>query len=215
MDDVQPKLLSVFLQEAQEKLPAVESFLLARDSEGCDLLSLDAAFRATHAFKGTAGLIKADSIRAIALRIEKILEKHLLAKTCPTQVEYDALILAQKQISVLVDCLKNKQPEPTKVATGAIQSLDLAGAFPGKPSQISERSALIDDSDPFAEDSSFDRLDVDYDERAIVGSDDSGMPDDIFADDQKFELSGSSRTAGSKKLESTPYIDPFAEDPGF
>jgi len=219
MDDVQQERLSAFLQKAQEKLPDIESFLLTRDSEGCDLHALDAAFRASRTLKESAGLILADSVKVIALRIEKILEKNLLTKTCPTPIEYDALSFALKQMCVLIDCLKNGNPEHPEVAKKAIQTLDLAGAFPGKPSHMLEQSSLMTEVDPFAEDSSFDRLDVDYDDSAIVGLVDSSMPDDPFSDDQQFELSGSSHAVGSMKLgfvnSDRPYIDPFAEDPDF
>ena len=77
MDDIRENLLPVFLQEAHAKMPVVESFLDARKSSNCDGSALEGAYRAVHTLKGTAGLVRAETIRKIALRIEKNLERHL------------------------------------------------------------------------------------------------------------------------------------------
>lgn len=210
MDDIRTTLLPTFLQEAEGKLPVIESFLEKRTAESCDLASMDEACRAVHTLKGTAGLIKAESIRRIAMRIEDILERHLQKKTSPSAVEYDALILAQEKMSFLVSCLGSSRPEPQGVVNGVMQALDLVTTFPGQAGPAANDSNHDSLNDPFAEDVAFD-----LGEPVVEAA---TLPEDPFADDH-FDLSdydvADSPVSLKSKQSATVAVDPFADDPDF
>lgn len=216
MDDKRKNLLPTFLQETQKKLPIIGSFLSTRNSTNCDLSALDAAFRAAHTIKGAAGLLKADSIRAIALRLEDNLEKHLLQKTSPTQIEYDALVLAKEKMSILVDGLEYSQSEPDGLVKGVMQALDLAEAFSGGPAGMVGHTSELSATDPFADDALWDYTDEpSYDIGSGEVQLEQTMPEDIFADDSQFDLLTSSDEGEPICVPETVYFDPFAEDPDF
>lgn len=218
MDDVRQKRLPAFLQEVQVELPVMDAFLNPRDSQDCDPAALAAAFRAIHTLKGTAGLLKADAVRTVAGRVEAILEKHLLRKSCPTQAEYDALHFARERIAVLIDCYRLSQAESPGLVKGVLRALDLVEAFPGQTGYVTAHCAADGAEDPFAEDCVFDPVAAD-----LVGAADSlaartteaapapgpvaaQLPDDPFGDDHRFGLSGSADPLGA---------DLFADDPDF
>jgi chemotaxis protein histidine kinase CheA len=215
MDDVRQKRLPAFLQEVQVELPVMDAFLNPRDSQDCDPAALAAAFRAIHTLKGTAGLLKADAVRTVAGRVEAILEKHLLRKSCPTQAEYDALHFARERIAVLIDCYRLSQAESPGLVKGVLRALDLVEAFPGQTGYLTAHCAAAVNEDPFAEDCVFDPVAADLVDSSAVhtaeavpapGPVAAQLPDDPFGDDHRFGLSGSADPLGA---------DLFADDPDF
>jgi len=208
MDDLRQKLFPIFLGEAERNLAALRQFLSYRDLSEATAEELETAFRAAHTLKGTANLVKAESICKIARRLEGLLEKHFEARTVPTPVEHEALKLATDWLAPLVSALQGNLQEPTLFVTEALQALDLAEAFPGRTplvelldSNAEQRSPQLDDpfagdpellpqeddlpevtSDPFAEDPGF-GMEIDLVSDAAKGSESISDP---FAGDEDF-----------------------------
>ncbi|MDT8420272.1 MAG: chemotaxis protein CheW [Desulfuromonadales bacterium] len=214
MDDIRENLLPVFLQEAQVKIPVVESFLTARTSSNCDGSALEGAYRAIHTLKGTAGLVRAEAIRKIALRIEKNLERHLEDDSSPTPAEYDALTLALAKISELLSALNKSGSLQETGTVGVFQALDLAEAFSGRSSSGAARIS----EDLFAEDGVFDAADSFPPSPAVADAQrhEAALPVDPFAEDGRFGLNKYRASASFfPAAGGTPAscTDPFAEDP--
>ncbi len=74
MGDIRDKLLPVFFDEAAGHLKTIEECLAGFGPDELDPRALEAAFRAAHSIKGTAGLVKLPVISAVALRLEDALE---------------------------------------------------------------------------------------------------------------------------------------------
>ena len=232
MDDLRQKLFPIFLQEAEKNLAALRRFLKHETLFEADAEELETAFRAAHTLKGTANLVKAESICKIARRLERILEKHFEAGTVPTPVEHEALKLAVDWLAPLVSALQGDLEEPTLFVSEALQALDLAEAFPGRTplvelldSQAQQRAPQLDDpfaadpgllqdevaieaagSDPFAEDPEF-GMAIDLADASQKTPGEVGLAHDPFGDDADFTaaesfLSASEGAATEQNLES-------------
>lgn len=211
MDDLRQKLFPIFLKEAEKNLGELRQFLGRETLLEANAEELEAAFRAAHTLKGTANLVKAESICKIARRLERMLEKHYEAGTIPTPVEHEALKLAVDWLAPLVSALQGDLEEPTFFVAEALQALDLAEAFPGRTplvelldSQEQQRAPQLDD--PFAGDP-----DLLSDEATIEMS-----AFDPFADDPGFgvEIDLVSRARESREV-GEPLDDPFGDDADF
>ncbi|MBL8341922.1 MAG: Hpt domain-containing protein, partial [Rubrivivax sp.] len=63
-----------FLVEAREQLQAFESALLVMETDPADAENLNAAFRAAHTIKGTAGLFGCDAVASFTHEVETLME---------------------------------------------------------------------------------------------------------------------------------------------
>lgn len=63
-----------FLAEARELMQAFESALLVMETDPRDAENLNAAFRAAHTIKGTAGLFGCDAVAAFTHEVETLME---------------------------------------------------------------------------------------------------------------------------------------------
>ncbi|SHI47557.1 Hpt domain-containing protein [Malonomonas rubra DSM 5091] len=207
MDDLRQKLFPIFLGEAERNLNALRQFLSYQDLAQASSDELEAAFRAAHTLKGTADLVKAESICKISRRLEAMLERHFEARTVPTPVEHEALKLAVDWVSPLVAALQGDLQEPTLFVKEALQALDLAEAFPGRTplvelidSQEERRAPMLDD--PFADDPS------------LLSEEGSAAVSDPFADDPAFGME-LDLVNGVADKQADNADDPFAEDDDF
>jgi len=242
MDDLRQKLFPIFLKEAERNLLALRRFLRHETLFEANAEELETAFRAAHTLKGTANLVKAESIFKISRRLERMLEKHYEAGTVPTAVEHEALKLAVDWLAPLISALQGDLEEPTLFVSEALQALDLAEAFPGRTplvelldSQEQKRAPLLDDPfagdpdlldevavgasvlDPFAEDPAF-GLEVALVSGGQEASATDGAVPDPFADDadftaaENFLSSAAVAAAGDTQVAEALPYDPFADD---
>ncbi|WP_303720306.1 chemotaxis protein CheW [Malonomonas rubra] len=211
MDDLRQKLFPIFLGEAERNLTALRQFLDHEDLSLASAEELETAFRAAHTLKGTANLVKADSICKIARRLEAMLEKHFEDRTKPTRVEHEAMRLAVDWLAPLVSALQGDLQEPKLFVAEALQALDLAEKFPGRTplvelldSQAEQRAPQLDD--PFSDDP-----DLLTEEDQLLQSE-----PDPFADDPHFGIEIDGGLSVQKVVVPRPDIaagsDPFAED---
>jgi two-component system chemotaxis sensor kinase CheA len=92
-----------FLAEAREQLQAFESALLVMETDPGDSENLNAAFRAAHTIKGTAGLFGCDAVAAFTHEVETLMEA---LRSGQREVDGDiaaALLESLDQIGVLLD----------------------------------------------------------------------------------------------------------------
>lgn len=210
VDDQRVSLIPVFLQEAESKIPVIESFLAERTGYA-DHQALSEAYRAAHTLKGTAGLVRAEDVRALALRIETNLEKHLERHSTPAPAEYEALDLALGKLKALIGTMKATGTVPETTDLSKIErALDLAEAFPGRVQPLAQ-SQTPQQPDPFADDDSFAALEeVLPDTGDDVWGESAVVPEnDPFAEDAS--LDWSVRPSHDMSHDR----DPFAEDASF
>jgi two-component system chemotaxis sensor kinase CheA len=92
-----------FLAEAREQLQAFESALLVMETDPGDAENLNAAFRAAHTIKGTAGLFGCDAVAAFTHEVETLMEG-LRSGTLAVSAEISAALLESlDQIGALLD----------------------------------------------------------------------------------------------------------------
>ena len=103
MGDIRQKLLPVFFDEAAGHLHTIDQCLAGLEQKKLDNRDLEAAFRAAHSIKGTAGLVKLKSVSTVALRLEDSLEALLEMGELPTPMEVEGL---QKTFTRLKDLLQ-------------------------------------------------------------------------------------------------------------
>ena len=78
-----------FLDEAADMLQQFEQALLVMETDPSDAENLNAAFRAAHTIKGTAGLFGCDAVVAFTHEVETLLEgvRRYVGETIIEQVE--------------------------------------------------------------------------------------------------------------------------------
>lgn len=121
-----------FIEEAQEMLGQFEAALLVLESAPDDAESLNAAFRAAHTIKGTAGLFGFDRVVAFTHEAETLLEA-LRSGARPLDEEVVAALLESRdQIEKLLAEVQEGEPDPAVEAAGQALANRLR-ALLGKP----------------------------------------------------------------------------------
>lgn len=179
--DMRDKLFPIFLKEAAKNLKVLQQFSQDGTTAAKDPEALEAAFRAAHTLKGTALLVQVDSVHQIGRRFEALLEKHCIAKTRPTAVEFEAMALAVAWLLRLLVDLQEGRPEPSALFSDAVTALEQATRYPGDTplvelldSDARQRAPRL--SDPFSTDPD---ISLDSDELLRAAA-------DPFADDADF-----------------------------
>jgi len=122
-----------FLAEARELLQAFESALLVMETDPGDAENLNAAFRAAHTIKGTAGLFGCDAVAAFTHEVETLMEG-LRSGSLEVNADISAALLESlDQIGALLDEVNLAAGAPAVAARStelAVRLRALAGGAP-------------------------------------------------------------------------------------
>jgi len=91
-----------FLDEARELLQQFEAALLVMENDPGDAENLNAAFRAAHTIKGTAGLFGCDAVAGFTHEVETLLEGLRCGRLAPDEPIAAALLDSRDQIGDLL-----------------------------------------------------------------------------------------------------------------
>jgi len=98
-----------FLDEAADMLRQFEAALLVMESSPDDVENLNAAFRAAHTIKGTAGLFGCDAVVAFTHEVETLLEALRAGELAPDDAIAAALLEGRDQMEALMDEVRTGQ----------------------------------------------------------------------------------------------------------
>jgi len=101
-----------FLDEAADHLRAFEQALLVLESEPKDAEQLNAAFRAAHTIKGTAGLFGFDDVVAFTHEVETLLEALRSGQLQLDDAITAGLLAGLDQMAALIDEVRTGSSEP-------------------------------------------------------------------------------------------------------
>ena len=102
-----------FLDEAADHLRAFEQALLVLESEPHDAEQLNAAFRAAHTIKGTAGLFGFDDVVAFTHEVETLLEALRSGQLKLDDTITAALLAGLDQMAALIDEVRAGKSDPS------------------------------------------------------------------------------------------------------
>lgn len=102
-----------FLDEAADMLQQFEQALLVMETTPDDAENLNAAFRAAHTIKGTAGLFGCDAVVVFTHEVETLLEGLRSGQLAVTEDISAALLEGFDQMAVLLDEVRTGETSPT------------------------------------------------------------------------------------------------------
>lgn len=101
-----------FLDEASDMLAQFEQALLVMETAPDDAENLNAAFRAAHTIKGTAGLFGCEAVVTFTHEVETLLEQLRSGKLAITEEIAAALLEGRDQMEVLIGEVRTGQADP-------------------------------------------------------------------------------------------------------
>ncbi len=124
-----------FLDEAQDMLRQFEQALLVMETAPEDHENLNAAFRAAHTIKGTAGLFGFEAVVAFTHDAETLLEGLRSAKMVVSEPVIALLLRSRDEMERLLDEVRSGEIDATGAAAGAALAAELRAmvAGSGKP----------------------------------------------------------------------------------
>jgi two-component system chemotaxis sensor kinase CheA len=105
-----------FLDEAVDMLHQFEAALLVMESTPEDADNLNAAFRAAHTIKGTAGLFGCDAVVSFTHEVETLLEGLRSGQLQVTEPIAAALLQGRDQMQALIDEVRTGDTDPDVAA---------------------------------------------------------------------------------------------------
>jgi two-component system chemotaxis sensor kinase CheA len=114
-----------FLDEAQDMLRQFEAALLVMETAPDDQENLNAAFRAAHTIKGTAGLFGFEAVVAFTHDAETLLEGLRSGKLAVNERIMAAMLLSRDEIARLLDEVGGGSHDPAAAAAGAALGAEL------------------------------------------------------------------------------------------
>jgi two-component system chemotaxis sensor kinase CheA len=135
-----------FLDEAADMLQQFEQALLVMESTPEDAENLNAAFRAAHTIKGTAGLFGCDAVVSFTHEVETLLEALRSGQLAVTEDISAALLEGRDQMQALIDEVRTGAAEASvsqrSVTLGEqLRRLHGAGRAPEPPAAAPAASA--------------------------------------------------------------------------
>jgi len=141
-----------FLDEALEMLAQFEQALLVMESQPDDRENLNAAFRAAHTIKGSAGLFGFDAVVAFTHEAETLLEA-LRSGELNVDERVTALLLQSRdQIGALLDEVKSGHADPALASRSVDLGAQLRALRPGAGGAAPAAAAAPAAGTPVAED---------------------------------------------------------------
>ncbi len=120
-----------FIEEAEEMLAQCEAALLVLEGDPTDAESLNAAFRAAHTIKGTAGLFGFDRVVSFTHEAETLLEALRAGHRALDDEVMAALLQAKDQIGRLLQELRDGQLDDEVTASSQALAARLRALLPG------------------------------------------------------------------------------------
>jgi len=137
--DQQRGLLQFFLEEAEEHLTVLEQGFLKLEQNPQDLHGIDELFRSAHTLKGSAALVKLNTISELAHLMEDQLEALRDRKTRPSKALVDWLLHTLDLIKTAIADVVNGKPERKEILDEASKLLD---KLTGETQQVSAETSL-------------------------------------------------------------------------
>ncbi|NOZ25798.1 MAG: response regulator [Nitrospirae bacterium] len=116
-------LRDFFLAEAEEHLVVLEKGFLELEKNPSDLAGIQELFRAAHTLKGSAALVKLDTVNRVAHNLEDVLESIRDGNTPVTRPVVDWLLHTLDAIKHLVSEITSGAPETREIADEVEESL--------------------------------------------------------------------------------------------
>ncbi|MGR6872055.1 Hpt domain-containing protein [Pseudomonas sp. HK3] len=107
--DIDPELLDIFLEEAQELVDSISASLDAWQSDKDNLIQVAELQRDLHTFKGGARMSEIDAIGDLAHELEDLYEGLSLGRLSTTNQLFDLLHLCHDRLAEMVNALANQQ----------------------------------------------------------------------------------------------------------
>lgn len=123
MDDDAEILAAVregFLDEAADMLRQFEQALLVMETDPSDRENLNAAFRAAHTIKGTAGLFGCEAVVAFTHEVETLMEALRAGELAVDETISAALLDGLDQMSALVGEVRSGEADPAVAARSTV-----------------------------------------------------------------------------------------------
>jgi len=125
-----------FLDEAADMLQQFEQALLVMETTPDDSENLNAAFRAAHTIKGTAGLFGCDAVVVFTHEVETLLEG-LRSGTLPVTDDISAaLLLGRDQMGALLEEVRTGDASPEVAARSVLLGDQLRKLYGGAPAPV-------------------------------------------------------------------------------
>jgi two-component system chemotaxis sensor kinase CheA len=148
-----------FLDEAADTLAQFEQALLVLEAAPDDAETLNAAFRAAHTIKGTAGLFGCDDVVAFTHEVETLLEALRAGGRTLDEAVAAALLEGLDQMTALIDEVRSGARDPAVAARGAALAARLRalhGAGPqGDAPVATQAAAARTPADPVSADATW------------------------------------------------------------
>ena len=108
--DIDPELLDIFLEEAQELIDSISTSLDAWQNDQDNLIQVAELQRDLHTFKGGARMAEINAIGDLAHELEDLYEGLSLGRLSATDQLFDLLHLCHDRLAEMVAALANQQP---------------------------------------------------------------------------------------------------------
>jgi two-component system chemotaxis sensor kinase CheA len=134
-----------FLDEAADMLTQFEQALLVMESDPEDSENLNAAFRAAHTIKGTAGLFGCDAVVSFTHEVETLMEALRCGEIKVNEDISAALLEGRDQMDALIQEVKSGHSSPDVAARSQALGLHLRGlrgAADSAPAAVAPATAL-------------------------------------------------------------------------
>ncbi|MCP5283921.1 MAG: chemotaxis protein CheA [Burkholderiaceae bacterium] len=121
-----------FLDEAADMLAQFEQALLVMETAPDDAENLNAAFRAAHTIKGTAGLFGCDAVVLFTHEVETLLEGLRSGQQQVSDAIVAALLQGRDQIEALIDEVRSGQADPAVAARSVSLGAEIRALYGGE-----------------------------------------------------------------------------------
>jgi two-component system, chemotaxis family, sensor kinase CheA len=130
-----------FLDEAVDMLHQFEAALLVMESSPEDADNLNAAFRAAHTIKGTAGLFGCDAVVLFTHEVETLLEGLRSGQLSVTEPIAAALLQGRDQMQALINEVRTGAADPAVAARSVALGAELRALYGGAPAPAPAQAA--------------------------------------------------------------------------
>ncbi len=123
---LEKELIEFFLTEADEHIVLLEKGFLDLDQNPSDTSSIQELFRTAHTLKGSAALVKLNTLSKIGHKMEDVLESVKDGQMTVTKEVVDWFLLCLDSIKYLIEEVANGRPEKHELADEVCNALHTA-----------------------------------------------------------------------------------------
>lgn len=140
-----------FLDEAADMLAQFEQALLVMETAPDDAENLNAAFRAAHTIKGTAGLFGCDAVVLFTHEVETLLEGLRSGQQQVNDTIIAALLQGRDQIEALIEEVRSGEADPAVAARSVSLGAEIRALYGGSaPTAVATEPAARSGTRPAA-----------------------------------------------------------------